>query len=611
MIDTYFPFSAMGYTVIFYITILLVILSHLSLSIDTNDQKCRKYGYNNSNLEMDISWIMQGREIQFQGFFVEFLGFAESLISLNPFLKLVKSSYRQSLDEPIINKPTKFYQDLFPKERGIIQNVISSDFPSVNFTSSPKFSYFSEKLSSFSDICNPSTFRSEMSLIGGDLSKGKIKGFTIQSEMDCCKYCYDSSLCLAWEYNIDSKVCSLKSDTKTILQKPSQGSISGFINSEDEIQRIRRPKALIFHGTSCFHSNVSASIGRDPNNIYIGRYMFERSVFSQGLNIDEYSVSYCSGLMDEIWIPTEWHKEVFTKLLMSQWNQVPRLYVIPEAVDTTLFNPHENYPQENSAILSSSSDITVTENWNSHKTVLKNCSLDNISKNIKCNNGQHFEFLSIFKWEYRKGWDVLLSAYWKAFKPFDDVILRIRTYLPSSEYGNSNITFQIESFARKEFSSELKDLARVEWISGVNPDQKSDSMSREQVRDLYARSDAFVLPTRGEGWGLPISEAMAMELPVIVTNHSGPTAFAFENNSYLLDIESEYDSLFYAKPKVGKLIDLFHQVILDSSESHDFKALIKGKQARETMKYFNSDMITCMINDRLRYHALRRGWIFP
>ena len=44
------------------------------------------------------------------------------------------------------------------------------------------------------------------------------------------------------------------------------------------------------------------------------------------------------------------------------------------------------------------------------------------------------------------------------------------------------------------------------------------------MRDLYARAHVFVLPTLGEGWGLPIHEAMAMGLPVITTNHSGPAA---------------------------------------------------------------------------------------
>ena len=46
-------------------------------------------------------------------------------------------------------------------------------------------------------------------------------------------------------------------------------------------------------------------------------------------------------------------------------------------------------------------------------------------------------------------------------------------------------------------------------------------LSREELRWLYAVADAFVLPTRGEGWGLPVVEAMAMELPVVVTNATG------------------------------------------------------------------------------------------
>ena len=54
---------------------------------------------------------------------------------------------------------------------------------------------------------------------------------------------------------------------------------------------------------------------------------------------------------------------------------------------------------------------------------------------------------------------------------------------------------------------------------------------------MYAGADVFVLPTRGEGWGLPIVEAMAMELPVIVTNHSGPTEYLTDANSFPLRID--------------------------------------------------------------------------
>lgn len=56
-------------------------------------------------------------------------------------------------------------------------------------------------------------------------------------------------------------------------------------------------------------------------------------------------------------------------------------------------------------------------------------------------------------------------------------------------------------------------------------------LSREELRWLYAASDAFVLPTRGEGWCLPAMEAMSMALPVILTNASGTTEYLTRKNS--------------------------------------------------------------------------------
>ena len=66
---------------------------------------------------------------------------------------------------------------------------------------------------------------------------------------------------------------------------------------------------------------------------------------------------------------------------------------------------------------------------------------------------------------------------------------------------------------------------------------QGEDMPRAALRNLYAAADAFVLPTRGEGWGLPIAEAMAMALPVIATNWSGPTALLSTDNSYPLSRE--------------------------------------------------------------------------
>ena len=65
----------------------------------------------------------------------------------------------------------------------------------------------------------------------------------------------------------------------------------------------------------------------------------------------------------------------------------------------------------------------------------------------------------------------------------------------------------------------------------------SEDIPLQALPQLYKAADCFVLPTRGEGWGRPHVEAMAMGLPVIATNWSGSTAFLHENVSFPLPID--------------------------------------------------------------------------
>ena len=61
----------------------------------------------------------------------------------------------------------------------------------------------------------------------------------------------------------------------------------------------------------------------------------------------------------------------------------------------------------------------------------------------------------------------------------------------------------------------------------INPDLKIGAgVSELTLAAIYNTFDIFTLPTRGEGFGLPILEAMSCGVPVVVTNYSAPTEWA-------------------------------------------------------------------------------------
>ena len=54
---------------------------------------------------------------------------------------------------------------------------------------------------------------------------------------------------------------------------------------------------------------------------------------------------------------------------------------------------------------------------------------------------------------------------------------------------------------------------------------------------LFCVGDAFILASHGEGWGLPLMQAMLMELPTIAVNWSGNTEYMNDDNSWLVPVE--------------------------------------------------------------------------
>lgn len=570
------------------------------------------------NIEIEIEWVMQGWKFEFHGFFVEYLGISSALSNI-PHHRLVKSSFKNRFDENGLDN-ADILVDMFPKEANNIRWLAGIE--STLAEAESPLSKSANELINLQQICNPKLFESNILYKNANHSRPLI--YNVSSPTECCEICWSIRSCLAWTTSMDPEkglgICSVKGTaitnlggnftTETILPTDTRVISSGsFLKSATRplSSRSPAPKVLIFHGTTCFYQNmtIGSSYKRDIHTIWIGRFMVERADFSHGISMEEYGILQCAVKMDEVWVPTDWTRDIFLKLTREAGFPQANIFVVPEAVDTTLFDP-------------------VTANATRFRVTLSDqCvsgePLDDFQFNSNGTTapaGRTFQFLSVFKWEHRKGWDVLLDAYWRAFPERSrQVLLRLRTYLPSFERGTKNISAVLEEYARRKFGRPLSDLAAVRWEKGKARDgSSSDFLTRMDVRDLYASADCFVLPSRGEGWGLPIAEAMSMALPVITTNHSGPTAFATPANAYLVPVLPGYDTNGFAIPDTNTLAELMRQVIEDSQTLVEFEgksisvAARKGVLARQTMQKISPESVVQLMMDRIKVHTARRGW---
>ncbi|HXG11663.1 MAG TPA: glycosyltransferase [Gemmataceae bacterium] len=161
----------------------------------------------------------------------------------------------------------------------------------------------------------------------------------------------------------------------------------------------------------------------------------------------------------------------------------------------------------------------------------------------------------------RKGIDVLLRAFRDEFSPREPVRLLLKGGSPTPAYR--------------------VDDPRVTLVSGyLNPDQ---------LLELLRQMDVFVLPSRGEGFGLCGLEAMATGLPLIATAWGGPAEYLDPADSFPLSyrlveaggIESNHVRYFglWAEPDYDHLRSLMRWLY-----EHPDEAAAKGRRAAERVR---------------------------
>jgi glycosyltransferase involved in cell wall biosynthesis len=237
----------------------------------------------------------------------------------------------------------------------------------------------------------------------------------------------------------------------------------------------------IEHGAACLARTFTAA--RRP------RYVIARAMTEGALARDQASCMISRGF-DEYWVPTDYHVKVFTEAGIAR----SKILVVPEPVDTAFFDPLQVPAVE-------------VQGWRASAAVAAATATKATAGSAGAAPQQPFTFCSVFKWESRKGWDTLISAYWAEFKmpttstgqaaggarANTPVLLRLRSYVPHWEAGPRQIRIWLEQHAKRKYPHlTLSDLPPIEVFE--------QELSRAELRALYASSDAFALPTKGEGW---------------------------------------------------------------------------------------------------------------
>jgi hypothetical protein len=231
--------------------------------------------------------------------------------------------------------------------------------------------------------------------------------------------------------------------------------------------------------------------------------------------------------MDEVWVPSDFNRDGFVNSGLTR-----PVHVVPLGVDLDFFHPH--------------------------------------GTRIPSPYGE-FVFFSSFEWGERKYPELLLKTFNEVFSAHEPV--RLVCKIINVDPG-VNLKERISSLGLRDAGGRMSFLVNLEF-------------PHYQLPTLYRSTDCFVSAGRGEGWDMPLMEAMACGLPSIVTDWGAHTMFADDSISYPLRIQGTvpavakcpyYRGFAWADPDVEHFRYLLRHVYENRDEARQ-----KGLAAARTM----------------------------
>ena len=257
---------------------------------------------------------------------------------------------------------------------------------------------------------------------------------------------------------------------------------------------------------------------------YYGFPIFELNVFNE---LECLSLS-CP---DELIVCSNWAKEILENFVNRH------IHIVPLGVDNTIFYPSQN------------------------------------------TNSATYKFFNIGKWELRKGHDVLIECFNRAFDYDDDVELHLMCHNP---FLHTELQHQAHDWEKLCKTSKLASKIILE----------PRVPHHEDVANFIRSMDCGVFPAKAEGWNLELLESMACGKPVIATNYSAHTEFCRDYNSYLIDIvntEPANDGIwFHGEGSWAFIGEKQKNQIIDYMR-FCYKTRPSNKRGIQTAQYFSWD----------------------